>query len=106
MKILRPMGFSAVLGLLAWAGVAWAPTASAATPTCLVVDTNSNHSYTSLQAAVNAAAPGDTLFVKGTCTGTTEIGKNLTVTGQSASGTKTATLNGGGQGSVLTIGTG
>jgi hypothetical protein len=86
-------------------GLAVAPGASAAT-TCNVVDINSNHSYTSLQAAVTAAAPGDTLFVKGTCTGTTEIGKNLTVSGQSQSGTKTATLNGGGQGAVLTIDSG
>jgi hypothetical protein len=31
-------------------------------------------------------------FVKGTCTGVTEIGKNLPISGQSASGTKTATL--------------
>ena len=95
--------------LLGMAGVgagAGAPAASAATTTCLVVDTNSNHSYTSLEAAVTAAAPGDTVFVKGTCTGTTEIGKNLTVSGQSASGTKTATLNGGGAGRVLTVDTG
>jgi hypothetical protein len=90
---------------MAGTGVAAAPGASAAT-TCRVVDTTSNQSYASLQDAVTAAAPGDTLFVKGTCTGTTEIGKNLTVTGQSQSGTKTATLNGGAQGAVLTIDSG
>ena len=95
----------AVLLGMAGAG-AGATAASAATTTCLVVDTNSNHSYTSLEAAVTAAAQGDTVFVKGTCTGTTEIGKNLTVSGQSASGTKTAALNGGGAGRVLTVDTG
>jgi len=86
--------------------MAAAPAASAASSSCLVVDINSNQSYTSLQAAVIAAAPGDPLFVKGTCTGNTEIGKNLTITGQSNGGTKTATLTGGGQGSVLRIDSG
>jgi putative cofactor-binding repeat protein len=62
----------------------------------LVVDTNSDQSYTSLQDAVTAAAPGDALFVKGTCTGATTIGENLTITGQSNGGNGTATLNGGG----------
>jgi len=37
MKIVRPMAFPAVLGLLAWAGVAWAPAASAATSHCPVL---------------------------------------------------------------------
>jgi hypothetical protein len=88
-------------------GVALAvPQAQAAAKPCLVVDTNSGNTSASLQAAVTAAAAGDTLFVKGTCSGTTVIGKNLTVSGQSAGGNKTATLNGGGQGTVLTIGAG
>lgn len=98
--------FTAVVVVLGMAGTGLAaavPAASAASTTCLVVDANINHSYTSLQDAVTAAAPGDTLFVKGTCTGTTEIGKNLTISGHSASGKKTATLSGGFQGNVLTI---
>jgi hypothetical protein len=92
--------------LLGMAGVglaATAPAASAAKPTCRVVDTNAGHSYTSLQDAVTAAAAGDRLFVKGTCFSIVEIGKNLTIAGQSASGTKTATLTGGGQSNVLAI---
>jgi hypothetical protein len=93
----------AVLLGMAWAGAAAAPAASAASTTCLVVDTSNNHSYATLQAAVNAAATGGTLFVTGTCTGTTEIGKNLTITGQNNGGTKTTTLNSGGQGPALTI---
>jgi hypothetical protein len=95
--------FTAVVVLLGMAGAglaAAAPAAAAATTTCMVV----NHGrYMSLQAAVTAAAPGDKLFVKGTCTGITEIGKDLTISGHSGSGQKTATLNGGGQDSVLTI---
>jgi hypothetical protein len=97
-----------VAGLAGSAVAGAAPAASAATPGCLVVDTNSNQSYTSLQDAVNAAAPGDTLFVKRTCTGVTDITKSLTITGHSNGGQKTATLNGGAQngvesGPVLTI---
>jgi hypothetical protein len=93
----------AVLLGMAGAGAAAAPAASAATTTCQVVDTSSNLSYATLQAAVNAAAAGGTLFVTGTCTGTTEIGKSLTVTGQNNGGTNTATLNSGGQEPALTI---
>jgi hypothetical protein len=95
--------FSAVVVLLGMAGAglaAAAPAASAVQPACQVVDTNAHHSYTSLQDAVTAAAAGDRLSVKGTCTGTTEIGKNLTIDGH---GAKAATLNGGGQGGVLAI---
>ena len=93
----------AVLLGMAGAGFAAAPAASAANATCLVVDTSNNQSYATLQAAVNAAAAGGTLSVTGTCTGTTEIGKNLTITGQNNGGTTTATLNGGGPEAALTI---
>ena len=66
------------------------------TGTCKV--TASGHRYRSLQTAVNAAAAGATLSVAGTCTGTTTVGKNLTIGGHA-----NATLNGGKAGSVLTI---
>src|SRR6185437_14452401 len=84
-----------VLGTAGAGVVTAAPAAVAASPGCLVVDTNSNQSYPSSQAAVSAAAAGDTLFVKGTCTGLTVIPTSLTsltITGQSNGGTKTATL--------------
>jgi hypothetical protein len=94
-----------VVGLAGSAVAGAPPAASAATPPCRVVDTGSNQSYTSFQDAVNAPATsvGDTLFVKGTCTGHTDVSKSLTITGQSNGGQKTTTLNGGGQTSVLTI---
>jgi len=38
--------------------------------------------YDSLQAAVDAASPGDTLKVRGTCVGTTVIDRDLAVVGQ------------------------
>jgi hypothetical protein len=92
-----------VLGMAGAGVVAAAPAAKAANPSCLVVDATSDQSYPSLQAAVDAAAAGDTLFVKGTCTGNTVITEDLTITGQSNGGAKTATLDGGGASSVLSI---
>jgi hypothetical protein len=79
-----------------------APAAWARTSHCLVIN-RATTSYTSLQAAQDAAAAGATLWVRGTCTGTTEITKSLTITGQQPAGFTAPTLNGGGQGSVLTI---
>jgi parallel beta-helix repeat protein len=52
-----------------------------------------------LQAALNAAAPGDTLSIKGTCTGNFTASQNVTLQ-RAAPG---ATLNGGGTGRTLTI---
>jgi len=70
---------------------------------CLVTNTTTGHSYTDLADAAAAATAGDTLHVAGTCTGTTEIGKDVTLTGTSTDDT----LDGDGQpGSVLTIDSG
>lgn len=87
-----------VLGMASAGVVAAAPGAVAANPGCLVTDANSNQSYPSLQAAVNAAAAGDTLFVRGTCTGVTVVPVNLTITGPATIGelvadSLTVTLN-------------
>jgi hypothetical protein len=95
----------AVSGLIAQALIA-APGALATTSHCLVINNAIDTSYPTLQAAVNAASPGATLWVRGTCTGTTVIGTSLTLTGQHPSGFTAPTLNGGGQGSVLTIDSG
>ncbi len=71
--------------------------ASAAKPEkCLVVNTTSGGASDDLQAAVNAAAPGDRLKLKGTCSNTARggigIGKDLTITGQSNNGFGPATV--------------
>jgi hypothetical protein len=93
-----------VLGMSGAGVVVAAPAAVAASPSCLVVDATSDLSYSSLQAAVNAAAAGDTLFVKGTCTGSTGISTDdLTITGQSNGGAKTATLDAAGAFDVLFV---
>ena len=100
MRIFRPAAVAAAFGLAVLGGTGWAslaaPAAQAGTAPCMVTDQETHASYTSLQAAQNAASPGDTLSATGTCTGTTEITKNLTITGG-------ATLDGDQAGSVLTI---
>src|SRR5207248_9543254 len=78
-------------------------TLTGAAPLCRVVDTTTSQSYATLQAAVNAAAAGDTLVVKGTCTGSTTIDRNLTISGQGYGGNTRATLDGGRNGSVLAV---
>src|SRR5262245_60258678 len=62
--------------LAAAATLASAPGVSAAGPTAVDCST------TDLQAAIDTAAPGATLAVKGICRGNFTIGKDLTVRGQ------------------------
>jgi hypothetical protein len=81
MKVFRLATVSAAFGLAVLGGTGWAslaaPAAQASTAPCMVVDDETQASYTSLQAAEVAASPGDTLSATGTCTGTTEITQNL-----------------------------
>ena len=81
MRIFRLATVSAAFGLAVLGGTGWvslaAPAAQASTAPCMVVDDETQASYTSLQAAEVAASPGDTLSATGTCTGTTEITQNL-----------------------------
>jgi predicted outer membrane repeat protein len=46
---------------------------------CTVVNATTSQSYTSLQAAVSAAKPGDTLTIAGTCAGETTVDRDLTL---------------------------
>jgi nitrous oxidase accessory protein NosD len=78
--------------LVAAALLASTPGASAAGPTAVDCST------ADLQAAIESAAPGATLAVKGTCWGSFTIGKDLTVRGQG-----TAVLDGQGSGTMLTV---
>ncbi|MFZ0250234.1 MAG: right-handed parallel beta-helix repeat-containing protein, partial [Acidimicrobiales bacterium] len=76
-----------------------------------MVDATANTAYGSLQDAVAGATTGDALEVFGTCTGTTTISTNLTITGQAANGFTAPTLDGGSvdnsvTNSVLTISSG
>lgn len=72
----------------------------AASPALAATQTVNCGAGADLQAAINAASAGDTLRVRGTCTGNFTIGKLLTLTGVEGSH---PTLNGGGTGRTLTI---
>jgi predicted outer membrane repeat protein len=77
---------------------------SAGRPQCLVSNERTKDGARSLQAAIDAAASGDTLIIKGTCFGTSLIGgaegsitdKDLTLQGVSNKQFGVATLDGNG----------
>jgi len=82
----------------------WLPLAAAKNAKCVIINPGLDQSYADLQTAHDAAATGATLWVRGVCTGTTTISKNLTITGQQPKGFQLPTLDGERQpGRVLTI---
>jgi hypothetical protein len=104
-----PLTFALVLLLVS---ISFVPSASSAgPPTCLVSNERTDRGFRSLQPAINAAASGDTLIIKGTCVGSSEIGgypgsstdKALTLQGVSNKQFGVATLDGQGSGSVLIV---
>jgi hypothetical protein len=88
------------LMLCALASVLFAPAASS-TPsaTCLVIGNGAR--FSTLQDAVSAAAPGDSLVVKGVCVGVATLDKSLHLAG--AGGLGAAVLDGGNQNTVISI---
>jgi hypothetical protein len=98
--------FATLIGATLVAAMGAQPPAGAAPTKCLVVNIESNTSYETLQAGVDAATAGGTLTVKGTCFGTTTIDKDLTVTGKDNPRFGTSGLDGGNLGSVVTVGLG
>jgi hypothetical protein len=80
------------------------PAAVGDAPSCAVSNTRNHKGYSSLQQAVGAAKAGDTIEVKGTCVGSTTVDRNITVQGiTNRTFPGTPTLDGAGQGRVLTI---
>src|SRR5262245_6688165 len=75
-------------------------TASAAPASCEVDNSTTLAAYTSLQSAIDAASPGDTLEVKGTCVGTSTVTKNLRIKGGSP---KVSILDARDAGTTLTV---
>ena len=87
---------AAIASLMAGGFLAVSDVATAgASPTGLTVHCPADN----LQTAINAAAPGSTLLVDGTCTGNFSIEKDLTLSGP-------AILDGGGTGVTLGVGPG
>jgi predicted outer membrane repeat protein len=88
--------FAAMLGLGLLVGVSIVQSAGSARPSCLVSNERTKTGSRSLQEAIDAAAAGDTLVVKGTCFGASLIDKDLSLQGVSNKQFGVATLDGGG----------
>lgn len=71
---------------------------------CRVRNVESGIVYRSIQRAVWKAHRGDHLRLRGTCRGTTTMEEDLWLRGERRNGSGTPTLDGDGQGPVLTIG--
>jgi hypothetical protein len=99
------LGFAAfILGVIASSVAFIAPAAADSQPGCAISNTRTHKGYSALQQAIDAAKAGDTLEIKGTCVGNTSIDRDITlrgVTNKAFPGT--VTLDGGKQGTVLTI---
>ncbi len=80
-----------------------ATSVSAATNGCSVKNKATGRTYSTLQAAVNAARPKATLLVRGTCKGGTVISRSLTITGAKTKRTGIPTLTGAHRHRVLNI---
>ena len=87
--------FAMVLALGLLVGVSIVPSAGSAHYPCLVSHERTKMVSRSLQQAIDRAAAGDTLLVKGTCFGASTIDKDLTVQGVSTKQFGVATLDGG-----------
>jgi peptidoglycan/xylan/chitin deacetylase (PgdA/CDA1 family) len=70
---------------------------------CRVRNARSGVVKGNLQAAVRAASPGDRLVLRGTCRGTTSIGKPLSIRGTQNKRSRTPTLAGMDKGTVVTV---
>jgi len=77
-------------------------TSAASKTDCVVKRSGTSKTYTRLQVAVRQAKPRSQLLVKGTCKGSTVIGKNLTIRGKRSNRGKPI-LDGKGKSRVLKI---
>jgi Bacterial Ig-like domain (group 3) len=90
-----------VVSALALATIPVLASGAAQAAVCSVTDVQTSGTFTDLQAAINAANPGDTLDVTGHCTGNFIVNKDLTLQGEGS-----AVLDGGGTGTTIDIGSG
>jgi Right handed beta helix region len=84
-------------------GCLGASPAGAAKPTCAIDNARTHAEYTTLQDAVNAAASGDTLEIKGVCAGSTIVGRDVVLKGVAKKAFGPATLTGANAGRVLRV---
>lgn len=98
----RPFALAAAFVLVA--GILSVPIVHAAgRPACLVSNERTGFGARSLQVGIDAAAPDDTLVVKGSCVGSSTITESLTLKGVSNRAFGPAILDGGDAGQVLHI---
>jgi predicted outer membrane repeat protein len=90
---------------LALAGLVGVPAASAKTYRCMTINDRINTTYFwDVQAAIDDAEPGDTLWIRGYCFDTTlSIDKSLTLTGQDIPGFEPPRIHANRKGSVVHI---
>jgi predicted outer membrane repeat protein len=100
--MMRSFGTAVLLGLSVVGVWVFVPLASGWSPACTITNQATGQTYARLQPAVNVASVGDTLLVRGTCTGTTTVGIDLNLRGQRR-GPSGPTLDAGGTGVALTI---
>src|SRR5215211_6691542 len=97
----RALTIVAALALAASTLISSAPSAVGAQASCGVSNARTHQSYTSLQAAVDAAKARDTLEVGGRCVGSTTVAKDITI--KRGAGPGFPTLDGGGAGTVVHV---
>lgn len=104
MQIMKRRSMALAVMFVLLAGVLVAPVANAAgRPACLVSNERTGLGSRSLQVGIDAAAPGDSLIVKGTCIGSSTIDRSLTLKGVSNRPFGQATLDGDGKDRVLFV---
>jgi len=101
MRSLRLSVSTIALAGLVMSSLVFASTAGAIVATCSVKNKTTGHSYSDLQAALDDAHNHDVFRVKGTCAGTFDVDKTVKIRGGADD---QATLDGNGQGTVLTTG--
>ena len=91
------IALTAAIGLVPHASIAAGP------PPCKARVVATGNTYASLQTAVKHAAGGGTVEVRGTCAGSTTIGKDLAIVGVRTATSGIPTLSGGGTQRVLHV---
>ena len=80
------------------------PAFAATATSCRIRDAQSGVRSRTLQAAVDSAAAGDRLLVRGICAGITTIDRDVTIRGVRPAGAPVPTLDGTGLGTTITTG--
>jgi hypothetical protein len=100
---MRRLGTICGVGAILSVGALGVSPAGAAKPACAIDNAATHTEYVTVQDAVNAAAPGATLEIKGVCAGSTVIQRDVVLKGVASKAFGPATLTGANAGRVLRI---